>query len=274
MANIGTTSLNPVLTKIANARGALPNNLPAFTRSFTYFHRLNVPKAGQQSFTFFNASRQAGITNLEQAGTLPVNTVFTIRAIRFSFLPGFDVSGLRLGYSSAGATERIASSMNYANTTNVLTGAGVTAATGAVDVLAGAYSYQWAEKSRELMDQGEVILYKGDRTVYSAYGLTKFPQGRGLVTDTTTALAIGNSNAAYGSVYSGIYNGAPLAGNVHKLQGDVTIRTGETFKIDVNYSRIVDFTESTIGPLGAVTNAITAGVLMCELDGDIATSVQ
>jgi hypothetical protein len=266
MANIGTTSLNPVLTKIANARGALPNNLPAFTRSFTYFHRLNVPKGGQQSFTFFNASRQSGVTNLEQAGTLPVNTVFTIRAIRFSFLPGFDTAGIRLGYSSAGTTERIASSMNYAAVTNNFTGT--------ADPLGAAYATQWAEKSRELMDQGEVILSKGDRTVYSAYGLTKFPQGRGLVTDTSLAISSTSTNVYAGEVFSGIYNGAPLAGNVHRLAGDVTIRTGETFKIDVGYSKIVDFTEATVGPLAAVTNAITAGVLMCELDGDIATSVQ
>lgn len=263
-------AINPALKRIANSRGGLAGSGGAtFTRGTTIFHRLNVPVAGQQSFTFFNAPRAAGITNLEQPGTLPVNTVALVRNIRFSFLPGFNNIGQRLGITGSLTQAQIEASL--LNVSKYGTTAADPAAASSAPAL-------WQEKARELLSQGTVNFRVGERDVVTAYGLTKFPEGRGVVGDVTASSAIANTTTTtvnvHNQVFASIYNGAPVIGNAYSVRGDVQIGSGQQFGIEVTYANAVDFTQQYAGPLYNISGAITAGVLMCELDIDLSTPAQ
>lgn len=234
-------------------------NAPSFRRRSTIFHRINVPVNGQQVFNFFNASRAGGVTNLEQAGTLPANTVATVTHVRFSFLPGFDVAGNRLGIAAPTQAQIQASLLGSA-------GYGTTAA----DPIAASPIALWFEKFRELMSQGQASFRIGEREIFSAYGLTKFPEGRGVVPQVQTSAALANSTAStvntFHETFAGVFNGAPVIGNAWKLDGDVKIFSGKQFALDVNYIKPVNFAEQYAGPLYNIAGAVTAGVLMAELD--------
>lgn len=259
-------SINANVASALSARtGGLPGGgAKVITRPYKYWHRLNVPKAGSETFRFFNEARANGVTNLEQANTLPSNYAFALHCIRLSFLPGFDREGKRLGIAPASITaaERRASALNWGKYEAAVP-------TDTIDRVP-----RWHEKMRELMEQAEVELHIGDRPIQNVYGLTNYPQGRGLVGG--GALATGFAQAAPANAYQGdaistVSNGVPIVANAWGFGVPFPLVGGQQFSLVVRYNRAVDFTEADLGPLEGVTNAVTAGVLMCELEGELIT---
>jgi hypothetical protein len=255
------------LTRLANNLGGVARPGADFSRKYRLWHRQNIPAGGQTTYTFFNASRQANVTNLEQAGTLPANQVFEVQTMRFNLLTGFDVQGRRLGIEAPTAGELNASALNM-----------LQVGPGLADPLSA--PWRWHEWAREILSQGEVRFRIGEREVFSIHGLTAFPDGRGVVTDANATLSLAQSSTsgtagATGSlILAQVYNGAPTASNRIVFDKRLTIVSGQQISVDVVYGRAISSTIATLGPLNGVTNATVAGVLMCELEGNLTSKTQ
>ena len=268
-------NLNANVASVVRGKGVgMAGDGNVLSRPCRLYHRLNVPKAGIGRYTFFNEAKGLGISNLDQPGTLPANNVFVALGIRFSFLPGMDRLGLRLGLSAPSAAELQASSLNYGSST---TAAVVTAT---VDALAAIW--KWHEKVREILSQGEALFKIGDRTMFQVYGLDAMPSGRGVVASAQSDVSVGVSNTTATTItiqslqhaLTQISNGAPVVGNIFKFSSPIAIVAGQQFSVELAYNANVDFTEQYLGPLYGLANAVSAGTLMCELDGEMITPVQ
>jgi hypothetical protein len=261
----------PLKPNVARATEAMIGGLPGgdsqvWLRKTKIWHRLNVLADGSQNqFTFFNEPRAIGVTNLDQANTIPANYTFLCIAPRFNFYPGIDRGGFRVGVSGGAPTaaQLQASSMNF----------GTAAATITDNI---AQIWKWQEKIRELMNQGEVVMTVAEKPVFTIWGLTSFPAGKGLVvnsgvTNTMTAAAASNSIQ---DAMTNVTNGVPQVQNAFSMGNKpYPIVAGQQFAMTVRLLRGVDFTETNLGPLNGVatTNApngvLVAGTLECELEG-------
>ena len=229
------------------------------SRPVRIFHRVNITPAGNQQISFFNEAKSTNVTNMDQASMLSANMAMIVVGMRFSFTPGFDRDGKRLGIAAPTAAELQASALNL----------GMADATNA-DKLGTIW--KWHEKTRELLGQGLVELRIGDRTIFSVFGLDAFPSGRGVVTSAALGTAIGGSAVPATTVQqalTSIANGAPVAGNAFRFISPLALVSGQQFSVNVSYTGGVDFTELNLGPLNALANAKAAGVLMCELEGEL-----
>ena len=267
-------NLRSDLSAVLKAKGVgIAGDGTVLSRPCRLYHRLNIPKAGSFRYAFFNEPKGLGITNLDQASTLPANQAFVALGMRFSFTPGIDRMGLRLGIAVPVAAEFAASTLNFGTST---TGA---AAAAAADGIAGIW--KWHEKVRELLSQGEVSFKTGDRTMFQVYGLDAFPSGRGVVCSAASDSAVGVANSTATTVtinaiqhaLTQISNGAPVAGNFFRFTSPIAIVAGQQFGVEVAYNSLVDFAELNLGPLNGIANAVTAGTLMCELDGELMSTV-
>lgn len=251
-----------VLNYVRNVRRVgIAGDGGVWTRPYRIWHRLNYPKAGQNIFRFFSESRGLGVTNLDQPYTLPANYIFIAYGVKFGFLPGVDRNGYRLGEAAPAAADIQASSMNIGS-------AGAT-------ITDNAPTWKWHEKIREVLSQGTVVLNLSDRPLFEMYGLDTFPSGRGVVSSVAASDAMTNTAAAASiqRAYTAISNGAPVFGNAHRFPSPYAICAGQQFNLTVQYNTNVDFTETNLGPLYNLTNAVTAGVLMCELEGEMVSPV-
>lgn len=248
---------------IRQKRGVgIPGDGNVWSRPYELWHRRDVPKAGIASLVFFNEVRGDGITNLDQANTLPANYAFLAKGLRFHFLPGFDRSGRRLGIAAPTTAERLISGLNTFGQSTSIT----------VDHLAPLW--KWAEKIREFLGQGTVELKIGERPILNAYGLDNFPAGRGIVGNAMLSNSITNTVASSQAVgLSSISNGAPIITNRHSFERPYPIFAGQQFAVETRWNQVVDWTEADIGPLSGVGNAVTAGVLLCEMEGELVSPV-
>lgn len=241
------------ILNLLRSRGiGLPGDGNILTRAYSLWHRISLAAAGVTQQTFFNENKSPDVTNLEQANILPANYVFVMDGMSFNFIPGFDRTGSRVAAVSA-------ASLNYSGT--------------AVGTDATAPVWKWAEKTRELLSQGQVVMTIGDREMINRHGLDAFPSGRGLVASMTVSnsLAAATTASASASLTQAMLlmsNGAPVAGNVYRFSSPIAIPAGQNFGVRVNWGTKVDFTEQYAGPLYNLNPAATvAGTLVCELHG-------
>lgn len=255
---------------VANALKSLVGGLPAgesqvWVRPYKIYHRVPIMAAGAiQSLLFFNAPRARGVTNLDQANTLPANYAFAIAAMRFDFIYGFDELGYRLGVRTAAPTtaQFQASAVNFGTAGAVIT-----------DVLAQQWKQQ--EKTRELMNQGVVTLTIAEKPVFEIFGLTSFPAGKGLNTNNVFSSAMTNAASAQSiqDAMTNVTNGVPVVSNRFDFGSPYPIAAGQQFSVKVELMRPLDWTETNLGPLngvattGSVAAELTAGTLTCELEG-------
>ena len=263
MAGSNGLPLRQDIGNIAASMKILPTG-NALVRPWSLWHRRDVPKAGLSNFTFFNETRSLGVTNIDNQGVLQANNVMAVHGISIGFLPGFDRLGRRLGIASPTQPEVEASLLN-----------GSKIGTTVADPLAVAPL--WQEKSRELLYQGNVKFSIGDRLIQDQYGLVAYPEGQGMVSDTSQSTSLSNTTAttinAWNIVRSAVYNGAPLAGNVNRFPTPIGIFPGVGFNITIDYNTPVDFTQQYAGPLYNLANAVTAGVLTVEIFGMLISPV-
>lgn len=255
--------LRPDIASIAARRGLLPpgGRANVLVQPWTYYHRRDVPAAGASSFTFFNEPKSQGVTNLENQGSLPANQVLEVHGMRFGFLPGIDRLGNRLGVAAPTQAQIEASLLNRASTI-------ASSADPASPLVL------WNEKARELLNQGSIQLTVNSRVLVDTYALTTFPESKGVVSDANGYIAATFTAAAgLASIRSGVFNGAPAASNERKFPTKVAIFPGQAFSVAVNFNRAVDFTQQYAGPLYNVSGAVTAGVLCCELFGNLIVNV-
>ena len=261
-------NLRQDILNVLRAKGVgIPGDGTVLSRHGRLYHRLNVPAAGSAQFTFFNEAKKLSITNLDQANQLPANQVMIVTGIRFSFLPGLDRDGKRLG---------TAITAGVAGASSLSTGVAGAAATAMTDNLAAIW--KWHEKIREFLSQGLVELKVADRVMLSVYGLDAFPAGRGVVTSSTmnansVQVAAAGTLASVQQAITSSANGAPMFGNRFSLASAIPLVAGQQFSLEVNFANAVDFTEVNLGPLNGIAGAITAGVLMAELEGELLTTV-
>jgi hypothetical protein len=263
MANNGFSVREDVLNFVRQGRGVgLAGDGSVWSRPYRLWHRLDIPKAGNALLRFFNEAKALGVTNLDQPNTLPANYVFIAYGLKFHFLPGVDRIGRRLGIAAPTAAELTASAMNYGSA-----GAVVTDQTAAL--------WKWHEKIRELLGMGTVALNISDRPIFEMYGLDTFPSGRGVVTSVAASDAMTNTSTAASiqRAFTSISNGAPVFGNAHRFPKPYAIAAGQQFNVTVQYNSPVDFTEQYLGPIYSLANAVTAGVLMCEIEGEMVSPV-
>lgn len=262
-------NISPGLLAAAKKRGVLPPDSGGtiFDRSAKLWSRVNVPVAGQTEFTFFNEPQATGVTNVNQ-GQLQANQVFIARGLRLSFLCGFDRTGLRLGIASPTTAQRNASTLNQSS---------FLAAATTNDAITGRIA-RWAEKSRELLQQGTVRMNIGEREVFNIYGGDSFPSGKGVTADFSAANPFATTatttSVQLEHLTANISNGEKVLANRYNFTRPVGIFAGQTFFVGYSFPRAVDFTEADIGPLASVSGAVTAGVLMAELEGELITPVQ
>jgi hypothetical protein len=263
MAQSSGYNIAPGLEDAALKLGVgIPGRGKYFRRPYTLYHRVNVPAAGQTQFIFFNEPRAIGVTNLEQAGTLPANQLFIAHGLRFKFLCGIDRLGNRIGVAAPTQAQLVASSLS-----------GGVVGTAAADGLAA--QWQWTEKFRELLAQGQVIFRIGERDVFNQYGLEKFPNGSGVTAQTALAESgTFTAQASHQINVTQLNNGERVVSNRYSFTTKVGILAGQQFGLQVDYSRAVDFTQQYVGPLYGITGAVTAGTLMAELEGEIVTPAQ
>lgn len=256
-------ALRADIANVARQRGLLPpsGSSNVLTVPWRLYHRVNVPAAGQTNFTFFNETRSAGVTNLDTQGQLPANQVMEVEAIAFSFLPGLDRLGQRLGVAAPTQAQVEASLLNRSSTI-------------AASADPAAPLVLWQEKARELLSQGGVVFTINGRNFMDAYGLTTFPEGRGVLADgNSTISATFTAAAGLAERRTGVYNGAPVASNLYRFPTKVGLFPGQAFSVTVTYNRAVDFTQQFAGPLFNVTGALVAGTLTCELIGKLTQGV-
>lgn len=254
-------NLRPDIAEVIRRKGVgLAGDGSVLSRPARIFHRVNITPTGNQQISFFNEAKSQNVTNMDQASMLSANQAMIIVGMRFSFIPGLDRDGKRLGIAAPTAAEKLASSLNL----------GVAAADNADGL---ATLWKWHEKTREILSQGLVELKIGDRTIFSIHGLDAFPAGRGVV----TSVGVSNSiwAAAAATVQHGmtaIANGAPVSGNAFRFISPLALVAGQQFSVNVSYSGGIDFTDADLGPLVGLANAKAAGTLMCELDGELLSS--
>lgn len=237
----------------------LPNSsTTAVLLPWTYYHRVNIPAAGTQSVTFFTEGKSIGVTNLDNPNQLPANFIFSVRAMRFGFLPGLDRLGNRLGITAPVQATVEASLLNRSSTI-------ATSADPASPMVL------WNEKVRELLTQGRVQVNANNRLMHESYGLHTFPEAKGVVTDQNAAIsATFTAGAGLASVRGGVFNGAPVASNERSFSTRISIGGGQNFNVAVDWPRAVDFTQQFAGPLfNLIPAAVTAGTLTCELVGEL-----
>lgn len=252
---------------IAAKRGLIPSsgsNANVLITPWSYWHRRDVPVAGQTNYTFFNEPASLGITNLDNQGQIPANQVFEVHGMSFHFLPGFDRVGQRAGIATGSLTQALIES-SILNRSAVIASSLDPAAPLAL----------WPEKSRELLEQGQVKFTVSSRTLLNQYGLTQFPAGRGVLSESNQALsATFTAAAGISTVRQNVFNGAPFNANVERFASKVGIFPGQAFGVTVDYNRSVDFTQQYAGPLYNITGTpVVAGVLTCELFGVLITTL-
>lgn len=261
MAQASGYNLAPALETAATKLGVgIPGRGAFFRRPYTLYHRQNVPASGQTQYIFFNEARSIGVTNLEQAGTLPANQLFIAHGMRFKFLCGITRTGARVTSTS----NTYVSSLSY----------GVTATSNADNV---ATTWKWAEKTRELLSQGQVIMRVGERDVFNQYGLEKFPSGSGLSVQSDVAASLATTASSvtpsYGVNVQTLNNGERVVSNRYTFSTKIGILAGQQFSVQVDYNAAVDFSDQYLGPLNGVT-VTYAGTLMCEIEGELVTPAQ
>lgn len=245
---------DPVSAAFAREVGGFPAGVnPTKIRPWCYWHRVTVPVAGTQQYTFFNVARTQNITNLENAGTLPANYALAVHTMRFKFLYGFNANGTRIS-----AATPLATTLNLGASSAAV-----------ADQLARIW--QISEKTRELIEQGVVTLWIGDNKIIEYFGLDNFPSGRGANAQYGVGASAANGAAAasVGDAVGNQYNGAPVLCNAFPFGTPFPIMPGQQFRVQVDYTTLVDWAVATLGPLNGVGDATAAGMLQCDLIGNL-----
>lgn len=263
MASNGFSVREDVLRYVRESRGVgIAGDGSVWSRPARIWHRVDVPKAGIGMLRFYNEAKALGVTNLDQPNSVPPNYVFLAYGLKFHFTPGVNRLGQRLGIAAPAQAELLASALNLGSAAATIT-----------DNIATVW--KWHEKVRELFAQGTITLNISDRPIFEMYGLDTFPSGRGVVTSVAGSDTMTNAAAAASiqRAFTSLSNGAPVFGNAHRFPKPYAIAAGQQFNVVVQYNAAVDFTEQYLGPLYNLANAVTAGVLMCELEGEMVSPV-
>jgi hypothetical protein len=203
-----------VSADVANATASVAGGLPGGTakvkaRPARIWHKLAYPAAGQTSvFTFFNAAKQFGVTNLAVASSLGANTAFLLSSICFSLYTGIDI-----------------------NSNPVASGALSSVSTGAPLTI--------AEQARLIYQHGIVNFRISDQPVLdNIYGLDAFPAGRGV--DVQPAVATTATTTTAGAAI--VNNGAPAWANRMMFDTPWPILAGAPIALEVNYLNLLPLT--------------------------------
>lgn len=274
----------PVNTNVADWLNRKCGGLPAsgakiWERPVRLYDVMDVPAGTplaptQTEWLFFQQKRQQGVTNIDTPGSLPANYALAIRAIRLSFVFGFDRFGRRLGQAAPSVLHKAFSALNFSDMSaqaGIFQATPNAAAPNILSIITGAM-----ETIRDFMTNSVLTFTVAEKPVFEMRCLSTFPDGRGVLPNGTNAVA---SNSATTGVEAQSFinptNGVPIYGNRFEFVPPYPLPGGQNFQLKANTLRAIDWTDAVNGPLAAVAepagSPIIAGCIIAELEGEWAS---
>lgn len=255
-------NMNKAVKDWAKAQaGGLPGEgLGVKGRNVKLYSRKNflVGTSAPSRLKFFDETEAPFVQTIVTQSQLPANMALMLNTVRIGFVPGIDRMGNRLGQSTATTAQKNASALSFG-----------AAAAAAGDILAA--QWKWNEKMREMMNTAIMNFGLVTDQLWEVSGLTSLPDGKGMLTQAGTSAQGTVAGSNTGDVFQSVTNGAPVADNYWAFATPWPLVGSETFKIEANWPKAVDFAEADIGPLEGITGAagedIVAGTIICELQG-------